>query len=76
MTLPDNPGRLSRKELLARAATGMPAFHPELITRKPGRTEWKMLATWSAELWPGDEYTAILTEEWRKHRPPRTQGWR
>ena len=44
MTLPGNPPWSSRKELLARAAVGMPAFHPELVTRKPRRAEWKHLA--------------------------------
>ncbi len=39
-------GRISRKERIARAAFGMPADHPELLTRKPGRAEWKQLAAW------------------------------
>jgi len=76
MTLPGNPPWSSRRELLARAAVGMPAFHPERVTRKPGRAEWKHLAQWLAELWPHDEYIVIIAEEWRKHRPPGTQGWR
>lgn len=37
MTLPGGPGRISRRERIARAAAGMPAGHPELVTRKPGR---------------------------------------
>jgi hypothetical protein len=49
----------------------MPAEHPELLTRKPDRAEWQLLATWCTELWPHDEYTAIPTEE-RRDRPPRT----
>jgi hypothetical protein len=65
MTAPDGPGQVSRKERIARAATGMPVNHLELITRKPSRAEWKELATWCAELWPDDEYTAIVTEAWR-----------
>jgi hypothetical protein len=50
----------------------MPDLHPELLTRKPGRAEWQLLAAWCAELWPDDEYTAILAEEWRQD-PPGTQ---
>jgi hypothetical protein len=53
----------------------MPALHPELLTRKPGRAEWQQLATWCAELWPHDEYTAIVAET-RQDRPPGTQGRR
>jgi hypothetical protein len=66
MTAADGYGRISRKEQLARAAVGMPAGHPELITRKPGRAEWKLLTAWLAELWPHDEYTTIVAEAWRK----------
>jgi hypothetical protein len=54
----------------------MPAGHPELVTRKPSRAEWKQLTAWLAELWPHDEYTAIVAEERRQDRPPGTQGWR
>jgi hypothetical protein len=66
MTAAGDPGRISRKERVARAAAGMPAEHLELLTRKPGRAEWRLLATWCAELWPHDEYTAIVAEAWRK----------
>jgi hypothetical protein len=66
MTDAGGSGRISRKERIARAAIGMPAEHPELVTRKPGRTEWKQLTAWLAELWPSDEYTAIVAEAWRK----------
>jgi hypothetical protein len=76
MTLPAGPARISRKELVARAAIGMPAFHPELVTHRPGQAEWKHLATWLAEMWPHDEYTAIVAAEWRQDRPPGMQGWR
>lgn len=58
--------RTSRKERNARAAIGMPARHPEQITRKPRRREWKQFAAWLAELWPHDEYTAIVTDAWRQ----------
>jgi hypothetical protein len=76
MTAAGGPGRISRKERAARAAIGMPAGHPELITRKPGRTEWKHLAKWLAEMWPRDEYTAIAAEAWRQDPPQGTQDWR
>src|SRR5258708_3604612 len=52
MTHPASPGRISRKELVARGAVGMRAYHPELVTRKPGRAEWKHLARWLTEMWP------------------------
>jgi hypothetical protein len=76
MTTPGGQGWISRKERIARAAAGMPPEHPELVTRKPGRAEWKKLTAWLAELWPNDEYTAIVAETWRQDRPPGTQGRR
>jgi len=66
MTAAGGQGRIGRKERLARAALGMPAEHPELVTRKPSRAEWKEFAARLAELWPHDEYTAIAAEAWRK----------
>jgi hypothetical protein len=66
MTSTPRPSRISRKERIARAAAGMSAEHPELVTRKPGRAEWRLFAAWLAELWPHDEYTAIVAEAWRK----------
>jgi hypothetical protein len=74
MRPPDGKGRISRKERAARGALGMPAGHPEQVTRKPGRAEWKQLAAWLAELWPNDEYTVIVTDAWRQHRPPGLTG--
>jgi len=62
--------------LVARAATGMATDHPELLTRKPGRAEWKLLAAWLSELWPHDEYTAIVAEASPQDRPPGTQDRR
>jgi hypothetical protein len=62
--------RISRTERTARAALGMPAGDPEHLTRKPSRAEWKHLAAWLAQLWPGDEYTAIVTDTWRQHPGP------
>jgi hypothetical protein len=47
------------------AAIGMPADHPELVTRWPGRGEWRQFTAWLAEVWPNDEYTAIVTGAWR-----------
>jgi hypothetical protein len=76
MTAAGGRGRISRKEHAARAAAGMPAGHPEQLICKPGRAEWKQFAAWLAKLWPNDEYTAIIAEERRQHRPPGTQGWR
>jgi hypothetical protein len=76
MTPHSGPGRISRKERIARAAIGMPAGHPELLTRKPGRGEWRQLTAWLAEMWPNDEFTAIVTEALRQDPPPGTQGWR
>ena len=61
--------RVSRREQAARAAIGMPPGHPELITRKPRRAEWRHQAAWITELWPRDEYTAIVTEELRRDHP-------
>ncbi len=69
MTTPYGKGRIGRKERIARAAIGMPAHHPEHFTRKPGRAEWKHLAAWLAELWPNDEYTAIVADAWRQDHP-------
>jgi hypothetical protein len=69
MTSSQGPVPISRRERLARAAIGMPARHPELITRKPSRAEWQHLTARCAEMWPNDEYTAIVTEEWRQHSP-------
>jgi hypothetical protein len=54
----------------------MPARHPELVTRRPGRAEWQLLAAWCKELWPHDEYTAIVAETQWQDRPPGTQDWR
>jgi hypothetical protein len=58
-----------RRECTARAAIGMPAHHPEQVTRRPGRAEWKEFAAWCGELWPNDEYTAIITNAWRQDHP-------
>jgi hypothetical protein len=67
MTTPGGRGRNSRKERIARAVLGMPADHPEQLTRKPSRAEWRQFTIWLAELWPHDEYTAIVTDVWRRN---------
>ncbi len=69
MTAAGDQGRISRKERIARAVVGMPAEHPELLTRKPGRNEWEQLAAWCTELWPHDEYAAIIAEARREDGP-------
>ena len=74
MTATDGQGRISRRERIARVTVGMPAGHPELVTRKPGRAEWQELAIWLIELWPNDEYTVILAHAWRLDRSPGTQA--
>ena len=66
--------RLSRREQAARTAIGMPPGHPELLTRKPRRAEWRHLAAWITELWPRDEYIAIVTDALRKDPP--SSEWR
>lgn len=76
MTAPDRKSRINRKERFARAAIGMAANHPEHITRRPSRDEWRHLATWSVQLWPHDEYTAIVAESWRQGGTPGTQDGR
>ena len=76
MTSAPRPGPISRTERIARASVGMPAEHPEHVTRKPGRAEWKKLTAWLAELWPNDEYTAIVAEAPRQDPPPGTQDQR
>jgi hypothetical protein len=53
----------------ARTAIGMPARHPERITRDlPDRQE-EYLAALADALWPRDEYARIIAELWREDRP-------
>ena len=51
-----------KTEREARTLIGMPIRHPERITADlpAGQDEW--LAALADELWPDDEYTAIITE--------------
>ena len=53
----------------ARAAIGMPAAHPEKITRDLHGRQEEWLAILAAALWPGDEYAAIISETPRRDRP-------
>ncbi|HYZ56411.1 MAG TPA: hypothetical protein VE733_23335 [Streptosporangiaceae bacterium] len=53
----------------ARAAIGMPARHPEHITRELPRPMEAWLAEVCASLWPDDEYTEIVADAWREDQP-------
>ena len=50
------------REAAARTAIGMPARHPERITAGLRRRQEKWLAGLAAELWPADEYAAIVRD--------------
>jgi hypothetical protein len=76
MTARGGRSRISHQERIARAAIAMPAEHPELLIRKPSRAEWRQLTTWLDEMWPNDEYAAIVAETLRQDPPPGTQDWR
>ena len=64
MTGNHGPTHIGRAERVARAAVGMPAEHPELITRKPGCAEWQQLSIWLAEMWPDYDYIAVIADKW------------
>jgi len=51
----------------ARPAAGMPARHPEFITRDLPAGQDEQLAAIAAEMWPADEYEAII-DAWREGR--------
>jgi hypothetical protein len=53
-------------EVDARKALGMPARHPERITREQPEGDEEWLAALASELWPGDEYTAIIIDTRRE----------
>jgi hypothetical protein len=53
----------------ARAAIGMPAQHPEHITRDLPDSMETWLAEVCASLWPDDEYTEIVADAWREDQP-------
>jgi hypothetical protein len=54
-------------ERAARPGLGMPARHPEFITRDLPAGQEEHLAALAAELWPADEYEAII-DAWREGR--------
>jgi hypothetical protein len=53
----------------ARAAIGLPARHPERITRDLPAGQEEYLAALAGALWPQDEYATIIAELWREDRP-------
>jgi len=62
---PRNRIVVTRRERAARAAIGMPARHPEHITRELRRGDEAWLATLCTQLWPDDEYADITAQTWR-----------
>jgi hypothetical protein len=56
------PPWATASERIARAAIGMPAFHPERLTGRVGRREVGHLGAWSQQCWPAGEYTAIIRD--------------
>jgi hypothetical protein len=55
----------SKAERDARAALGMPARHPERLTRDLPAGQESYLAALADALWPDDEYAAIIAELWK-----------
>jgi hypothetical protein len=49
-------------EQKARAQLGMPARHPERIIRALSDRQEEQLAAAASQMWPEDEYTAIVAE--------------
>lgn len=49
-------------ERKARAQLRMPALHPERITRALSGRQEQQLAAAASQMWPEDEYTAIVAE--------------
>jgi hypothetical protein len=47
----------------------MAARHPERLTGDLGDGQEEWLAALAAELWPADEYTAIIDALWREDEP-------
>jgi hypothetical protein len=54
---------LSAHERFMRDVVAMALRHPERFTSRSRRREREILATCREELWPGREYTAIVSEE-------------
>jgi hypothetical protein len=59
----------TRRERSARAAIGMPAHHPERITRELPRGQEEWLAALCTALWPDDEYADITNGTWKDDQP-------
>jgi hypothetical protein len=60
--------RSRRAERDARKAVAMAARHPERLTRELPEADEEWLAAVASELWPDDDYTAIITETRREDR--------
>lgn len=56
-------------ERTARTAIGMPIRHPERITAFLPAGQDEQLAALADELWPDEEYTAIIIELRQEDRP-------
>lgn len=52
----------SRAERRARLKIGMPLLHPERITRNLSAAQEELLAQLAQQMWPDDEYVAIIRE--------------
>ena len=52
------PGRLHERN--ARRELGMPARHPERVTRPPSRRDRQLLDTLQASAWPENEWVDVL----------------
>jgi hypothetical protein len=68
MRTPYRQGRANSREHIARAVIGMPA-PPSTSPANPAGLRGRQLAAWLAELWPHDEYAAIVTQI-RRLDPP------
>jgi len=55
-----------RAERRARKSIGMPARHPERLTRELPEDQEEWLAGLAAGLWPDDEYAQIIAETRRE----------
>ena len=53
-----------------REMLGMPGLHPELLTRELPAGQEEDLAALADELWPDDEWTAIVIEARRAEGQP------
>jgi hypothetical protein len=60
----------SHAERQARTAIGMARKHPEWLTRELADRQEDYLAALAAQMWPDEEYTAIITELRRQEGQP------